>query len=94
MTLNRKDVYSHPQDKETMFLKLKQLFWRYTNINIVIINRKYLIGGKWVRFEKMIGVKLNGYKIAIGKYEIRFYFKHKENGKSKNRNKKTISIVG
>jgi hypothetical protein len=42
-------------------------------MNIKIVDRKYLIGGKWIRFEKMRFVKAVGYKIAIGRYEIRFY---------------------
>ena len=42
-------------------------------MNIRIINRRYLIDNKWLRFEKMQGIKLIGYKIAVGKYEIRFY---------------------
>jgi len=45
-------------------------------MDIRIVDRKYLIGGKWIRFEKMQGVKkLVGWKIAIGRYEIRFYLK-------------------
>ena len=42
-------------------------------MTIKLIDRKYLIGGKWVRFEKMRGIKLVGYKIAVGRYEFRFY---------------------
>lgn len=42
-------------------------------MNIKIVDRKYLIGGKWFRYEIMKGVKLIGYKIAIGRYEIRLY---------------------
>lgn len=41
--------------------------------NIKIVNRKYLISNKFIRFEKMVGLKLIGYKIAIGFYEIRLY---------------------
>lgn len=44
-------------------------------MTIRIVDRKYLIGGKWLRFQVMRGVKLVGYKIAIGRYEIRFYLK-------------------
>ena len=43
-------------------------------MEIRIINRKYLIGGKWIRFQKMKWIKSIGFKIAIGKYEIRFYY--------------------
>jgi len=49
-------------------------------ISIRIVDRKYLIGGRWLRFEKMIVNRYNlkrkiliGYKIAIGRYEIRLY---------------------
>lgn len=44
-------------------------------MNIRIVDRKYLIGGKRFRFQKMRGIKLLGWKIAIGRYEIRFYLK-------------------
>ena len=44
-------------------------------MNIKIVDRKYLIGGKWFRFQVMQGVRLVGWKIAIGRYEIRFYLK-------------------
>jgi 2-keto-4-pentenoate hydratase len=43
-------------------------------MNISIVNRKYLIGNKWIRLEKMKGVRLVGYKLALGIYEIRLYF--------------------
>ena len=43
--------------------------------HVKIVDRKYIIGGKWLRFQKMQGVKLVGWKIAIGRYEIRFYLK-------------------
>jgi hypothetical protein len=42
-------------------------------MTIKIVDRRYLVGGKWLRFQKMKGVKLVGWKIAIGRYEIRFY---------------------
>jgi len=44
-------------------------------MNIRIVDRKYLIAGKWIRFQKMSGLKLVGWKIAIGRYEIRVYLK-------------------
>lgn len=43
-------------------------------MTIKIVNRKYLIGNKLFRFQKMKGIKSIGFKIAIGKYEIRFYY--------------------
>ena len=42
-------------------------------MTIKIVDRKYLIGDKWLRFKIMRGIKLVGWKIAIGRYEIRFY---------------------
>ncbi len=42
-------------------------------MKLKIINRRYLIGGKWFRYQRMKGVKDLGFKIAIGKYEFRFY---------------------
>jgi hypothetical protein len=48
-------------------------------MDIRIIDRKYLIGGKWLRFEKMKGIFFYGWKIAIGRYEIRFYLKQASN---------------
>jgi hypothetical protein len=42
-------------------------------MTIKIVDRRYLVGGKWLRFQKMKGVKLVGWKIAIGRYEIRLY---------------------
>jgi hypothetical protein len=42
-------------------------------MRIRIVNRKYLIGGKWFRFEKMMNIQCIGYKFAIGKFEIRLY---------------------
>ena len=47
-------------------------------MKLKIVNRKYLIGGKWFRYQRMIGVKDLGFKIVIGKYEFRFY-KTKQN---------------
>ena len=46
-------------------------------MKIKIVNRKYIIK-KLIRFEKMVGVKLLGYKLAIGKYEIRLYYASKK----------------
>ena len=45
------------------------------NMDIKIVDRKYLIGGKLLRFQVMRGIRLVGWKIAIGRYEIRFYLK-------------------
>ena len=42
-------------------------------MKLKFVDRKYLIGGKWFRYQRMIGVKDLGFKIAIGKYEFRFY---------------------
>ena len=42
-------------------------------MKLTIVNRKYVIGGKWFRFEKMLGITPVGWKLAIGKYEIRLY---------------------
>lgn len=42
-------------------------------MKLKIIDRRYLIGGKWFRYQKMKGVKYIGFKIAIGRYEFRFY---------------------
>ena len=44
---------------------------KFILFDLVIINRKYLIGGKWFRFE----TKTKMFKIAIGKYEFRFHKK-------------------
>ena len=44
-------------------------------MDIKIVDRKYLVGGKWIRFHAMSAVKRIGYVIAIGRYEIRFYLK-------------------
>lgn len=41
-------------------------------MKVKIVNRKYIIK-KFFRFEKMKGVNTVGLKIAVGKYEIRFY---------------------
>ena len=49
----------------------KQGFWK----RIKLVDRKYLIGGKWFRSQKMRGVNLIGFKIAIGRFEIRYYLK-------------------
>lgn len=43
-------------------------------MKIKFVNRKYMISNKLFRFEKMIGVKPVGFKVAIGKYEIRYYY--------------------
>ena len=44
-------------------------------MKLIIVNRIYLIGGKWFRYHRMIGVGMKnlGFKIGIGKYEFRFY---------------------
>ena len=43
-------------------------------MEIIIVDRKYLLGGKWFRFQRLRGAtKYLGFKIAIGRYEIRFY---------------------
>lgn len=42
-------------------------------MDLVIVNRKYLLGGKWFRYQRMKGVKDLGFLIAIGRYEFRFY---------------------
>ena len=44
-------------------------------MRIKLVNRKYIIANKFFRFEKIIGIKLIGYKISIGIYEIRFFHK-------------------
>ena len=44
-------------------------------MKIRIVDRKYLIGGKWFRFQRMKGIKYYGFKIAVGRYEFRFYKK-------------------
>ena len=44
-------------------------------ISIRIVDRKYLVGGKFFRFEKMGRRSIVGYKLALFKYEIRFYTK-------------------
>jgi len=41
-------------------------------MRIKIVDRKYPIG-RWLRFLKMQGVQLIGYKLAIYKYELRIY---------------------
>jgi hypothetical protein len=43
-------------------------------MRLKIVDRKYQIGN-FFRFEKMKGVVLNGYKIAVHRYELRIYFK-------------------
>jgi len=42
-------------------------------MKINIVNRKYLLGGKWFRYHKY--KNSNNFKIAIGKFEFRFYMK-------------------
>lgn len=42
-------------------------------MKLKIVDRKYKVGGKWIRFERMKGVKLIGYKLAIHRFEIRIY---------------------
>ena len=42
-------------------------------MTVRFVDRKYIIK-KLFRFEKMRGVGTIGFKIAIGKYEIRFYY--------------------
>lgn len=42
-------------------------------MNVKVVDRKYIIGGRWLRFEVMRGVMLVGWKVAVGRYEIRFY---------------------
>ena len=42
-------------------------------MKLKIVDRNYCLGGKWFRFQKMKGTKYLGFKIAIGRYEIRFY---------------------
>ena len=42
-------------------------------MKIKIVNRKYIIK-KFFRFDEMKGVNPVGFKIAIRKYEIRFYY--------------------
>ena len=44
-------------------------------MTIKIVDRKYLIGGKWIRFQVMRGVEKVGWKVAIGRYELRLYLK-------------------
>lgn len=44
-------------------------------MEIRIVDRKYLIGGKWFRFQVMKSLKLVGYKVAFGRYEVRLYLK-------------------
>jgi len=44
-------------------------------MKIKLINRKYIIANKFFRFESMTGIEFIGYKIAVGKYEIRFFMK-------------------
>jgi hypothetical protein len=43
-------------------------------LGIKIVNRHYLIGGKYFRFEKMKSPFCKAFKVAIGKYEVRFYY--------------------
>lgn len=43
-------------------------------MEFLIVNRKYMVGGKFIRFGKMNnGVKTVGYKIAVWHYELRMY---------------------
>lgn len=47
-------------------------------MKVKIINRKYILAGKLFRFKKMRGVSsvsinIIGYKICIGRYELRLY---------------------
>lgn len=44
-------------------------------MTLKIIDRKYLIGGKWFRFQVMKHWKLIGFKAAFWRYEIRLYLK-------------------
>ena len=42
-------------------------------MKLLIVNRRYLIGNKFFRYQRMKGVNDLGFKIAIGKYEFRFF---------------------
>ena len=44
-------------------------------MKVVLVDRKYLIGGKCIRYQRMKGVVDFGFKIAIGRYELRFFTK-------------------
>jgi len=41
-------------------------------MKLKIVDRKYPIG-RWIRFQKMQGIKLLGYKFVIYRYELRIY---------------------
>lgn len=45
-------------------------------MKFTFVDRKYLIGGKWLRYQNFKNNK--GFKIAILRYEFRFYFKPKK----------------
>ena len=42
-------------------------------MEVVYVNRRYFIGGRWFRYQRMKGVRDLGFKIAFGKHELRFY---------------------
>jgi hypothetical protein len=44
-------------------------------MKLKIVNRKYIVGGKWLRFEVMRGFGKVGYKVAVWHYELRIYLK-------------------
>ncbi|QIG62313.1 hypothetical protein [Tenacibaculum phage JQ] len=42
-------------------------------MRLIVVNRRYLLRGKFFRYNRMKGVKDLGFKFAIGIYEFRFY---------------------
>ena len=47
--------------------------YKKQKMKLKLVDRKYIIGGRIFRFCKMKGIKLIGWKIAIGRYELRLY---------------------
>jgi hypothetical protein len=42
-------------------------------MKLKIVDRKYSVGGKWLRFQTMRGIKIVGWKIAFFRFELRIY---------------------
>lgn len=44
-------------------------------MDLKVVDRKYRVAGKWFRYQRMKGTEDLGFKIAIGRFEFRFYKK-------------------
>jgi hypothetical protein len=57
------EAIEHTEERLLKFVKMK----------LKIVNRKYIINRKWFKYQRMKGIKDLGFKITIGRYELRFY---------------------